>query len=128
MSADRQTDTHTDAHIQQLMSYSWCPQQGTFQYNNNNVSSGRIPKLESCFNRHFDCMASDVRLQVALSFTVISVRLSLISASSPSIQAELRRIAHNYALSNNGTTRYSLPVILWKQSCAVCTSRFVAYD
>ena len=27
----RQTDTHT--HIQQLMSYSWCPQQGTFQYN-----------------------------------------------------------------------------------------------
>ena len=32
MSADRLTHTHTHTHIHQLMSYSWCPQQGTFQY------------------------------------------------------------------------------------------------
>ena len=34
MSADRltHTHTHTHTHIHQLMSYSWCPQQGTFQY------------------------------------------------------------------------------------------------
>ena len=32
---DTQTHRHTDTqtHIQQLMSYSWCPQKGTFQYN-----------------------------------------------------------------------------------------------
>ena len=29
---DTQTHRHTHIHIEQLMSYSWCPQQGTFQY------------------------------------------------------------------------------------------------
>ena len=36
------THTHTQTHIQQLMSYSWSPLQGTFQYNatSNALASG----------------------------------------------------------------------------------------